>query len=211
MKITVYSDFVCPFCFLGKQTLHEAVKDKDVEIEWKPFELRPEGTQPLSPKSQYIQQGWKMSVKPLADRLGVKMMLPEMDPHPRTQKTHEGFQFAKERGKGKEYVEAVFQAFWQEGKDIGNVDVLASIAEEVGLEREKFTEALQNGDYAQAHQVELQHAYREANVTAVPTIIIGNRKLQGVQPKEVLEQVIAEQSTGHDDHSGQACGIDACE
>ncbi|WP_214482463.1 DsbA family oxidoreductase [Bacillus sp. SM2101] len=212
VKMKVYSDFVCPFCFLAKKPLLEATSGKDVEIEWMPYELRPGNSEPLRPESNYIQTGWQHSVKPLSERIGVEMVLPEMSPHPRTHLTHEGLQFAKERGKGNEYADAVFRAFWQLEQDISDVEILTSIAENVGLDANEFKESLVSRKYEQVHQKQLQHAYTEANIRAVPTIQIGNQQLSGVQSSDSIERAINKQlETAKTPSTGMNCSIDGCE
>jgi predicted DsbA family dithiol-disulfide isomerase len=210
LKIRVYSDFVCPFCYIGEKPLMEAIQGKDVEIEWMPFELRPEPVEPLSPNSDYIQQAWHQSVKPLSARFGVNMELPDIDPVPRTHFAHEGYQYAKEQGKALEYVRAVFSAYWQEGKDISDIAVLTEAAEKIGLNKEEFQEALETRRFKDAHQQALQHAYEEAQITAVPTFVIGNRMLRGLHTKEMLEKIILEQAQSEEEAIGTSCEIDGC-
>lgn len=208
LKIRVYSDFVCPFCYIGDSQLKEALKGKDVEVEWMPFELRPLPVEPLSVKSSYIQQGWNYSVKPMADRFGVTMTLPDIDPIPRTHFAHEGFQFAKEHGKEHEYVDAVFQAYWVHEQDIATIQVLGEIAESIGLDKDAFMKAVESRKYQTKHQESLRHAYEEAHVTAVPTFIIGDKNVQGVHTKEQLIQLLNEEL----DEAGtkDRCSIDGC-
>jgi predicted DsbA family dithiol-disulfide isomerase len=128
VKIRVYSDYVCPFCFLAEGPLEEAVKGKDVEVEWMPFELRPFPNPTLRPEGDYLQSTWKQSVYPIAERMGVKIVLPKVSPQPYTHLACEGFQCAKEHGKGNEYNHRMFTAFFQEEQDIGDIEILVQIA-----------------------------------------------------------------------------------
>lgn len=214
LKIQVYSDYVCPFCFLAEDPLQKAMEGKDVELEWMPFELRPEPNEPLRPEEPYIQRGFQQSVKPMADAMGLKMLLPQMSPHPRTQLAFEGFQFAKEHGKANEYNHRMFKAFFQEEQDIGKVDVLTKLAGEVDLDEAQFRAALEARTYQEVHQKALYHAYNEANVQVVPTIVIGKNVLQGVRSQEAFEQAINEALLHEQDKNefgeGMACGIDGC-
>lgn len=193
LKIFVYSDYVCPYCLLAKKPLDEAVKGKDVEVEWMPFELRPFPTPTLKPEGDYLQSVWKQSVYPMAERLGVPIKLPKVSPQPYTHLAFEGYQFAREKGKGQEYNERILEAFFQEEQDIGDIDVLTSLAGEAGLDEKEYREALENRKYKETHQKALQHAYEEASVQAVPTIVIGETILQGAYPREMIEKVIAEE------------------
>lgn len=175
-----------------------------------PFELRPYPMETLSPTSGYIQESWQNSVKPLSVRFAVKMKLPAIDPLPHTHLAHEGFQYAKEQNKANEYVDAVFNAYWQDGLDIGKVDILADIAEKVVLNKAEFKEALGSRKYEQAHKQELKHAYEEARISGVPTFFIGSKRLQGLNSKEVLEKAILEQTESGESSSGESSEVDGC-
>ncbi|WP_308314949.1 MULTISPECIES: DsbA family oxidoreductase [Bacillus] len=180
---------------MAEAPLKEAIKEKEnIELEWMPFELRPLPYETLSPKSEKMQQGWKSSIKPLSERFGVNMKLPDIDPMPHTHFAHEGYQFAKENGKGNEYVEAVLEAFWRDGKNIGSIDELTEIAASIGLERDAFQKALEDRNYERAHKQALRHAYEEAAITAVPTFFIGSQRVQGLNTKETLEAIIDQES-----------------
>ncbi|GAB7387624.1 DsbA family protein [Bacillaceae bacterium] len=198
---------------MAEVPLKEAIQGRDVQVEWMPFELRPKPTPTLRPEGEYLQHAWKTSVYPLAKKLGVEIKLPDISPQPYTDLAFEGFQFAKERGKAGEYNHAVFVAFFQQGRDIGNIDVLAQIAETIGLDRNDFKNSLLEGSYKEKHQEALRHAYEEAKITAVPTFVIGRRRLSGLYPAEVLRRVIDEESAARgraDRAEGISCGIEGC-
>ncbi len=114
VKIKVYSDYVCPYCFLAEFPLKEAVLGKDVEIEWMPFELRPEPNPTLRPEGDYLQRAWEESVYPMAQQMGAEIVLPRISPQPHTHLAFEGYQFAKANGKGDGYNDRMFRAFFQE-------------------------------------------------------------------------------------------------
>lgn len=120
------------------------------------------------------------------------MILPKVSPMPYTRLAFEGLQFARENGLGEEYHKRVFSAYYREGLDIGKIEVLSQLADEVGLDIQQFKESIQSGKYEEAHQQALQHAREEAGITVVPTIMIGNTRLQGLNNKESLEKVILE-------------------
>lgn len=193
LKIFVYSDYVCPYCLLAKKPLDEAIKGKDVEVEWLPFELRPYPTPTLKPEGDYLQSVWIQSVYPMAERLGVSIRLPKVSPQPYTHLAFEGYQYAKDNGKGQAYNERILKAFFQEEQDIGDVDVLARLAGDVGLDVEEYREAVTTRKYKEAHEQALRHAYEEAKIEAVPTVVIGDTVLRGAYPKEMIEKVIEEE------------------
>lgn len=215
LKIKVYSDYVCPFCFLGKIPFEEAIKDKDVEVEWMPFELRPSPSPKIDPINDPVKmQHWDRFINPTIKKLGIDMKLPHVSPHPYTGLAFEGYHFAKEQGKGKEYNDRVFRAFYQEEQNIGEIDILTKLAGEVGLDEAEFREALVNRKYKDEQHKALIHAYEEAAITSVPTFIIGDEKVQGFNSKETFEQIIAQEykKIKSDTDSGMHCSIDGhCE
>ena len=161
-----------------------------------PFELRPEPTPTLHPDSDYLQTAWQKSVYPMAERLGVEMHLPQLSPQPHTRLAHEGMLFAREHGrdeKANAYNDAVFRAFFVNSEDIGNIDVLAHLAKDIGLDESAFREALESGKYTDVHRYLLQHATREMRVEAVPTLVIGQQILRGLYPEEVIGAVLDEE------------------
>lgn len=182
-------------------------------MEWMPFELRPYPNPTLNPEGDYLQNAWKNNVYPTADRFGVKMVLPRVSPQPYTHLAFEGFQYAKDQGKANEYNHEVMKAFFQEEKNIGEIDVLTELAEKIGLNREEFKRSLETHKYKEAHRAALHHAYEEARITAVPTFIIGDRVLPGLYSRETLEQVIKEESekTHKTFTEGMVCGIEGCD
>ena len=166
-----------------------------------PYELRPFPSETLKPEGEYLQSTWKSNVYPMAASMGVKIQLPKVSPQPHTHLAFEGFQYAKEKGKGNEYNHRVFTAFFQDELDIGDVDVLTAIIGALDLPENEFREALQIRKYKEIHQKELQHAYYEANIQAVPTFFIGDIELPGVRSKEVLERAINEELVKSEKHN----------
>src|SRR5262245_2324947 len=129
-----------------------------------PFELRPEPHPTLRPEGEYLQRAWQQSVYPIARRMGVPIHLPPVSPQPHTHLAFEGFQYAKDHGQGNDYNHRVLEAFFREGLDIGDIDVLTKLAGAVGLDQKEFEEALRTRKYQEAHRRALHHAYEEAGV-----------------------------------------------
>ncbi|OEJ25406.1 2-hydroxychromene-2-carboxylate isomerase [Streptomyces agglomeratus] len=228
VNIKVWSDYVCPFCLLAEEPLLKAVEGEDVEIEWMPFELRPHPVPTLHPEGEYLQTVWKRAVYPMARRMKVDIKLPDVCPQPYTGTAFEGYQFAKEHGKGTAYTPRVLRAFFQEGLDIGRIDVLTGIAAELGLPAEEFRRALEDGTYRQAHQDALATAEKNL-IQSVPTIIVGGtHRIEGVPHPAQLRKAIdaaqaeaamaentaaegaAAEAGGAPADWGATCGIDGC-
>ncbi|WP_308310897.1 DsbA family oxidoreductase [Streptomyces sp. GbtcB6] len=208
--IKVWSDYVCPFCMLAEGPLHEATRDLDVEIEWMPFELRPHPTPTLRPEDEYLPAIWARAVYPMARRMNVDITLPTVSPQPYTRLAFEGYWYAAEHGKGAEYTPRVLRAFFQENRDIGQLDVLADVASELGLDETAFTAALTAGTYTEAHQEALRTAaaYR---ISVVPTLVIGERhRIEGVPSAAQIRKAVLDAQAEQAVARGAACGIDGC-
>ncbi|MFN2536055.1 MAG: DsbA family protein [Pseudonocardiaceae bacterium] len=187
--IEVFSDFVCPFCYLAEQPLADAVEGGDVHITWQPFELRPEPTPTLRPEGDYLQSTWQQVVYPMAERMGVPIVLPRVSPQPYSRLAFEGFAYAAERGLGQRYTEQIFRAFFVQQRDIGRPELLTGVAGQLGLDADDFRAALDSGRYAQAHQRALRRA-QELGITVVPTILVNGRRLEGMPTAQALHQLL---------------------
>jgi len=192
VPIHIWSDYVCPYCFLAEQPLADAIATSDVtaDVRWMPFELRPEPTPTLRPEDDYLQTGWAQSVYPLAEKMGVEIKLPDVSPQPYSRLAFEGHLFAEAKGLSREYTHRMFTAFFRESRDIGDIDVLTSLAEEIGLDAAAYRDALRDGIYTETHQALLKQAYEEVQVTAVPSFLIGNRLLRGLAGQDALVSLL---------------------
>lgn len=191
--IDIYTDIVCPYCLLAEHAIRDLIKEEDVSIRWRPFELRPSPVPTLRVEDPYLPEIWERSVYPTAKRLGVPIKLPTISPQPRTDKAFQIFAMAEEQGKGHEFNIAAMEAFFQQNKDIGDKDVLAEVAANVGLNKEEVLTALDEDIYLPIHKAAQHHAVEEAMISSVPTIIVGKQKFTGVpKPDEfrkALEQI----------------------
>ena len=166
----------------------------EVEVEWRAFELRPEGTPPIPPEVEAahrarIAAGWPRVQTIARERFGLELRHTEGEAHHPTRPAHVGAKFANERGKGREYHHAVFCAHWQALRDISSPDVLAEIAVGVGLDEAGFRAALVDENYVTAVETDEYWAWQQG-LSGVPAFIFGNRYLvSGAQPPELLRQV----------------------
>jgi predicted DsbA family dithiol-disulfide isomerase len=174
---------------LAEPAVHELVKSEpDVEIVWRAFELRPEPVPALDPKGDYLQRAWSTSVYPLAESLGVTMKLPPVQP--RTRRAHEAARWARSQGRFDDYHAEIFRAFFQRGEDIGELDVLASLALELGLDSSLLRQALATHEFEEC-VLEDERAAARLGVTGVPAFIANRRAtLSGVRPIEHLKQLV---------------------
>src|SRR5215218_7817962 len=96
VRILVWSDYVCPFCYLERPVLERVQGElgHGVEIDWRSFELRPEPEPTLDPDAEYLHRVWNQSVYPMAQERGMVMKLPPVQP--RSRKAHEAAEFARQ-------------------------------------------------------------------------------------------------------------------
>ncbi|GAA4957823.1 putative DsbA family dithiol-disulfide isomerase [Nonomuraea thailandensis] len=211
VRIKVWSDYVCPFCLLAGQPLAEATAGRDVSVDWMPFELRPEPVPTLRPEGDYLRGIWSRVVYPMARSMGVGIRLPDVSPQPYTRLAFEGYQFAKEHDLAGAYHDRVLRAFFEDGLDIGDLDVLERLAGEAGLSATDYRAALEGGRYARAHRAALAEAAAH-RITAVPTILVEDIRIEGMPTRAGLHEAIDRAAARQGDRlaSGAACSIDGC-
>ncbi|MEY7973090.1 DsbA family protein [Saccharomonospora xinjiangensis] len=187
-KVEVFVDYVCPYCFLVEDAVAELERDRDVEVEIRPFELRPDPVPTLRPEHDYLPSVWSRSVYPMAERLGVDITLPSSSPQPRTAKAFVVLQLAKERGIAAEYSSAMFRAFFQQDRNIGLDEVIVEVATSVGLERDDVEKALASEERFARQRDDQRYAAEFIGVSAVPSFRIDGRLYSGVLDAEQLKQ-----------------------
>ena len=188
--ITVYSDYVCPFCLLAEHVITQAIQKEDIAISWRAFELRPFPVPTLRTEDEYLPAIWQRSVYPLAEKLGVPIRLPTISPQPRTKKAFELLLLAKDSGVEHKYSMEVFKAFFQQNLDIGDEKVLLMIAKKVGLNELEARQVFTNEVYKKRHLEALRHAHEDMNITTVPTIVVGKKIFRGTPSVEALREAI---------------------
>lgn len=188
--IDVYVDYVCPFCFLVEDAIEEVKEERDVEVRIRPFELRPDPVPTLRPEDEYLPRVWAASVYPMAERLGFDITLPTVSPQPRTEKAFMVFQLAEQQGLAEEYTEAMFKAFFQQDRNIGEDDVIIDVATSVGLNPDDVVDALSSDELRATHRAELEHAVKVLGVEAVPSIFVDGELVRGVPSAIRLKKVI---------------------
>lgn len=199
--VDVYVDYVCPFCFLVEPAIEELKRDRDVQIRVRPFELRPDPVPTLRPEDEYLPRVWRDSVYPMAERVNVPVRLPSASPQPRTEKAFLVLQLAQEHGVAEAYSQAMFAAFFQEDRDIGDEDVIVDIAESVGIEAASARQAMNSPERLRQHRADLAYATETVGVTAVPSFVVNGKLLQGVPSATRLKNAVDATSTsgGWDD------------
>lgn len=231
MKVEIWSDIVCPFCYIGKRNFEAALKQfnerENITITWKSFQLDP--TTPESSTETVYEY--------LANRKGISLVQSEqMHAHvvetaakagltyrfdlakvANTMKAHCLLQLAKTKGLGDETKEQLLHAYFSGGENIGSDDVLISIGKEVGLDANEVKDSLYSDDFRRAVNADIQEA-QNLGVTGVPFFVLDRKYgISGAQPIEhmlaTLEKAYSEwneekKTTTLDMSSGESCEID---
>ena len=204
IRLDIFSDPVCPWCYVGKANLDRALEqhpDHPFQIQWHPFQLNPEMPAEGVAKRAYLEQkfGGKERVDAIHERLreAARAAGVDMDPDkpqrmPNTLNAHRLVHWAGIEGVQSPVVTALMRAYWAEGRDIGDLETLADIAGENGMDREATLRLLQSEADADDIQARDQDA-RQKGVNAVPTFLIAQQYVvSGAQPTDTWENVIAE-------------------
>jgi predicted DsbA family dithiol-disulfide isomerase len=192
LKVIVYSDYICPFCYIGFHRIEKLKKKYDLDVEWKPFELHPEipkegiETERLSLPRGYLETVMA-NVQSLANEDGIRFKLSNKLPN--SQMALYFSEFAKKNGKFDEFHKLVFDNYWKEGKDIGDKELLLNLAESVGLDKNEIKAYIETDDPSNR----LEEAGVELGrygINGVPTFFIGEEVVIGAQPYFIFEEAI---------------------
>ena len=169
--------------------MHELTRgEPSIDVVWRAFELRPPPVPPLDPDGEYLHNAWTNSVYPLAEKLGITMKLPPVQP--RTRLAHQAAHWARTRERFDAYHEGLFRAFFERGEDIGEVPVLVRLATDLGLDGGALREALAGGALEASVIADERDAQR-LGVRGVPAFVADRRALlSGVQSVETLRRLI---------------------
>ena len=204
MKIEVWSDIMCPFCYIGKRRYELALKDlpfaDQVELEWKSYQLSPDLKTDLSTNVYaYLAKHRQMPIeqaKAVSDQITASAatvgLTYDFDKAvvANTFRAHEFAHFAKQHGKQDAAEERLFKAYFTEGKNVDDVAVLKALATEIGLDGQALEKALNDRTYEDAVREDVYEA-QQVGVRGVPFFVY-NRKygISGAQDESVFRQTM---------------------
>lgn len=231
MKIEVWSDIMCPWCYIGKRRLEQALANFPeagrIEIEWKSFQLNPElKSDPSRDIPDYLSQKMGVSreqaiqmnqqVSRIAAGVDLTYHL-DQAVLANTFNAHRLLHFAKSQGKQNEAKERLMRAFFTEGKNVDDPAVLLELGAEIGLDKTALQQALENGTFADDVRADVREAH-QLGVRGVPFFVFDRKYgISGAQETAVfqntLEKAFAEWREAHPEISlemteGQACTPD---
>jgi predicted DsbA family dithiol-disulfide isomerase len=199
INLRVVSDYICPWCYIGLTRLEKLREEYDIELEVGAFELRP-GIPPEGASHEEVSRGrvypagYLEHLQATAAEAGIEMKRPALVPN--TRKAHETTEFAAEHGRLWQIHRALFHAYFEEERNIGDLDVLCDVAAGVGLDADALRLALADGRYAA--EVEDQLAWsRDVGITGVPTVIFAEKfAVVGAQEYAVYRDVAGRVTAG---------------
>ncbi len=204
MKITIWSDFVCPFCFIGEAHLNKALENfnhcEEVEIEYKSFLLMPDAE--YVPGQNYVQTFSNMKGIPMEQAQTMFKRVTDMG-HTSgvdinydiakltsTSDAHRVFQYAKKQGKGNELFNRLYAAHLSEGEVLSDPETIVRLAEEVGLDSTEVGRIIESKEYTEQLTQDITEA-RSIGVQGVPFYVFeGKYTMSGAQPVDVFKQVL---------------------
>ena len=210
MKVDIWSDTRCPFCFIGKKNFEKALQNftqnEKIEVNWHSFQLDPKMKTDLSRnhyeylydiKGHSLQETIKMheNLIQIGKNAGIDFNFDEVKVS-NSFKSQMLIQLAKEKGKANEMEELLFEAYFLHGKNIDDTEVLSEIGEKLGFTKEEIQKAVQSSELTELVNNDIEEA-ASLGINSVPFFVF-NRKyaISGAQPthlfSEVLEKSLSE-------------------
>lgn len=188
--VTAFMDYICPFCFIGDLRLEQLRDELTLRVNWRLLEIHPDiprGGRPVS-EIGYTPEHWRemmANLEAMAADEGITMARRE-----HAANSHDALllaEAAKDDGAATFYPlhRRLFEAYFVEGRDLGDRDTLAALAREAGVPDTTRERAWSDGSYEHRLQKNLAAA-RKAGITGTPTFLIGDRRLEGALPAEHL-------------------------
>ena len=223
MTIKIWSDYACPFCYIGEKRLEKALSqiDGEFKIEFKSFELDPTASEKVTSSTvERFAKKYGMSIDDAAQRIEQISMMGRREGidfkyiSTRYTNTFDSLRltkFAQEKGH-EEIIEKLFDAYFTKNLELADHEVLKKIAADCGLDENEVAEVLNSDKYAE----EVRRDEYEAAVNGihgVPYFVIADKyALSGAQPADVIKQAIEDAVADEIDEkfSGMTCGADGC-
>lgn len=227
MRVDIWSDVVCPFCYIGKKRLEHVAEEAGIELEihWHSFELDPNApakhdtsnTERLAKKygrSYAEMEEMERNVAAMAASEGIDFQWQKANSG-NSFNAHRIIHLAQSKGLGNEAKEAFFHAYMTEGLAIGEREVVEEIASRIGLDNAEVEYVLDSDELADFVRHDEKIAHEQLKVTGVPFFVFDQKlALSGAQPREVFLQAL--QKADSDDQNieqtdAAQCNDDSCE
>jgi predicted DsbA family dithiol-disulfide isomerase len=194
LKITLFSDFICPFCYIGFETVRQMKREFDLEVDWRGFEIHPDWPATGIPAEKVYgkmdpgaRKGAWERISAMATDIGLTMRPPSM-----LTNSHNALaacEYAIAAGKGEEFEACVYRAYFEDGANIGDVEVLKKLGTEVGLDSTEIAAAIESPKIHLRLKNNTMVAHQHG-VSGVPTFFIGNYPLVGAQSADTMRKIL---------------------
>ena len=205
-QIDVISDVVCPWCFIGKRNLEQALEiwrakhpDEAPTVRWHPFQLNPQLPDSGVPRKQYLENKFGgperakeiyARVSAAGKRADIDFAFDAIQVQPNTVNAHRLMHHAGELGRQDAVAEQIFRRYFLEGADLSNNETLADIAQQAGMDRDEVAAYLASDADRELIEEQDRRA-RAIGVEGVPFFIFNQRlALSGAQPPEVIVEAM---------------------
>ncbi|WP_044874484.1 DsbA family oxidoreductase [Pseudomonas sp. LFM046] len=210
IRIDFISDLVCPWCAIALGALEQALErlppDLAVDLNFEPFELNPSMPAAGQNAVEHIMQKYGSSaediarsqehIRALGRDVGIQFDLAKRTHFFNTFDSHRLMHWAKTRGQEHRLAQALFRAYFTDGRNISDHETLAELADEAGLPREQALEVLTSGQFGEEVKAR-EHFYTSRGVHGVPAILLNGRQLiSGAQPADYFEQALLQVAAG---------------
>jgi len=204
MKVEIWSDVMCPFCYIGKRRFEQALQGfghaDEIEVEWKSFQLNPNMvTNPDISIDQYLAdiKGFTLDhakqlnhhVTQMAAEAGLTYNF-DKSVVANSFNAHRYSHLAKKHGKGIEAEEQLFKAYFTDGKNIDDLDTLVELGSEIGLDANEVRQTLEGNAFAGEVKRDIAEA-QQLGIQGVPFFVMNNKYgISGAQAAPVFEQTL---------------------
>lgn len=213
LNILFVTDFVCPYCLVAKEALHQALLETGIEAEilMQPLELTEEPKERVDTYHDETRKARYQILTEPAKQLGLDMKLPpRVIPRPYTRLAFEGWYFARTKGMGDAYSDLMYRAYFIEEKDIGDLETLTQLAERIGLDAEEYRSALLAGTWSKQEKEDVSYSRNVLGVKGIPSIYINGKKVTlKTYTKEEMIGILTQQ-TENPEEGGFCCGPEGC-
>ncbi|MFZ0677991.1 DsbA family oxidoreductase, partial [Candidatus Binatus sp.] len=194
LKVVMFSDYICPFCYVGFETMRRLKPEFDFQLEWRGFQIHPDWPAEGIPADKLREAGdaaarkatWER-ITAMADAVGFSMKPPAVLTNSRAALA--ATEFARESGRDEALEERIYRAYFNDGENIGDASVVTRLAREAGIDASEVAGAIKSPKY----EMRLKNNSLAANqrgVSGVPTFFIGEYPLVGAQNLDAMRAIL---------------------
>ena len=194
LKIVMFSDYICPFCYVGFETIRKLKPEFDFQLEWRGFQIHPDWPAAGIPADKAREVGdaaarkatWER-ITAMAKAVGLSMKPPALLTNSRAALA--ATEFARESGRDEALEDRIYRAYFNDGENIGDPGVVARLAGEAGLDAGEVADAIKSPKY----EMRLKNnslAAHNRGVSGVPTFFIGEYPLVGAQSLDAMRAIL---------------------